>query len=90
MILSFRVGMVFGSINYHYLLIVEKVVENIHRDKKKSVYAFILLSWLYFNHSFLFTVVLVASKSSQARGRIGAAAASLCHSHNNSRSEPYL
>ena len=32
----------------------------------------------------------VAYGSSQARARIGAAAASLCHSHSNTGSEPHL
>ena len=38
----------------------------------------------------LFRAAPVAYGSSQAKGRIGAAAASLCHRHNNARSEPYL
>ena len=38
----------------------------------------------------LFRAVPVAYGSSQARGRFGAAAASLHHSHNNVRSEPHL
>ena len=37
-----------------------------------------------------FRVELVAYGSSQARGQIRAAAASLCHSHSNSRSQPHL
>ena len=32
----------------------------------------------------------MAYESSQARGRIGAAAAGLCHSHSNARSVPHL
>ena len=32
----------------------------------------------------------MAHGSSQARGRIGATAAGLCHSHNNEGSEPHL
>ena len=39
---------------------------------------------------FLFWAALMAYGSSQTRGQIGAAAASLCHSHSNSGSEPYL
>ena len=37
----------------------------------------------------LFRAALVAYGSSQARGKIKAVAASLCHSHSNARSEPY-
>ena len=32
----------------------------------------------------------MAYGSSQGRGRIGAAAAGLCHSHSNARYEPHL
>ena len=32
----------------------------------------------------------MAYESSQARGRMGAAAADLCHSHSNAGSEPHL
>ena len=39
---------------------------------------------------FFFRVTSVAYGSSQARGRIGAAAASLCLSHSHTRSEPCL
>ena len=39
---------------------------------------------------FLFRAVRAAYGSSQARGQIGAAAASLHHSHSNARSEPHL
>jgi len=38
----------------------------------------------------LFRATLTAHGSSQARGRIGAASASLCHSHSNVESEPRL
>ena len=38
----------------------------------------------------LFRDASVAYGSSQARGRIGAAATSLCHSHSNTRSEQCL
>ena len=38
----------------------------------------------------LFRTASTAFGSSQARGPIGAAAASLCHSHSNARSEPQL
>ena len=38
----------------------------------------------------LFTAALVAYGSSQARAQIGAAAASLCHSHSSAGSKPHL
>ena len=38
----------------------------------------------------LFRATLAAYASSQARGQIGATAASLCHSHSNMESEPRL
>ena len=38
----------------------------------------------------LFRAVPAAYASFQARGRIGARAASLCHSHSNPRSKPHL
>ena len=39
---------------------------------------------------FFFKAAPVAYGSSQARAQIGAAAASLCHSHSNVGSEPHL
>ena len=39
---------------------------------------------------FLFTAAPAEYVSSQARGRIGAAASGLRHSHSNTRSEPHL
>ena len=50
---------------------------------------FALLFFFFFFFS-LFKAVPVAYGSSQARGRIGAAGASLCHSHSNTRSELHL
>ena len=41
------------------------------------------MPFLLFLLFFLFKAILVAYGSSQARGRMGAAAASLCHSHRN-------
>ena len=51
--------------------------------------------WQYLETSFFFFFLLFraapeAYGSSQARGRIGAAAAGLHHSHSNTRSEPHL
>ena len=39
---------------------------------------------------FLFLATLAAYGRSWARGRIGAVAAGLCHSHSNARTEPHL
>ena len=38
----------------------------------------------------LFRAVPMAYGSSQATGRVGTAAAGLCHSHSNTGSEPHL
>ena len=46
--------------------------------------------WVYFFFSFVFRVTPAAYGSSQARGWIRAAAASLYHSHSNMESEPCL
>ena len=53
---------------------------------------FFLLSFFFFFFFFflLFRVVSTAHGGSQARGRLGAAAASLCHSHSDAGSEPHL
>ena len=53
--------------------------------KKKMMY-FLIFYFIFC----LFKVASVAYGSSQARGWFGAAAASLCHSHSNTRSEPRL
>ena len=47
-------------------------------------------SFFFFNFNFflLFRTALVECGSSQARGRIGAVAASLHHSHSNGENEP--
>ena len=46
----------------------------------------------YEGHLFflLFRAVPVVCGTSQAKGRIGAVASGLCHSHSNARSEPHL
>ena len=41
-------------------------------------------------HLYNLRLTPMAYGSSQARGPTGAAAASLCHSHGNTRSEPHL
>ena len=50
---------------------------------------FLSLSFLFFVFC-LFRAALVACGGSQAKGQIGAVAASLCHSHSNAGSEPQL
>ena len=52
-------------------------------------YSNIILSLLKFIY-FFFKAAPAAYGSSQARGQIGAAAASLHHSHGNTRFEPHL
>ena len=44
----------------------------------------------FFSFGLVFRAIPVAYGSSQASGRIWAAAASLCHRHSNARSEPRL
>ena len=46
--------------------------------------------WGVFYFFLLLRAIPAAHGSFQARGLIGAAAAGLCHSHSNARSEPYL
>ena len=53
----------------------------------KYIYIIIFTSFFLL---LLFTATLVAYRSSQARGGIGAAAACLHHSHSHTRSEPHL
>ena len=54
-----------------------------------AIEADFILFYFYFIF-FLFMAVPVANGSSWARGQTGAAAADLCHSHANTRSEPHL
>ena len=66
----------------------------------KCLSSFLLLSLLAFEVVFLFIYLFVrfclfraapmAYGSSQARDRVGAVAASVHHSHSNTRSEPHL
>ena len=55
-------------------------------DNKK----FVLVLFGGISCCLLFRATTMAYGSSQARGRIGAAAASLRHNHSNARSEPGL
>ena len=54
---------------------------------KYEVFIFILPFFFFLN---LFRAIPMAYGGSQARGRIGAVAASLCHSHSNAGSKPLL
>ena len=59
--------------------------------KGKKVVGFLSLSLFYYYFFFLlFRAALAAYGSSQVRGLIRAAAASLHHSHSNIRSEQHL
>ena len=51
------------------------------------LFYFILFYLFYFILFYLFRAAPVAYVGSQARGLIGATAASLCHSHSNARSK---
>ena len=53
------------------------------------IFHFLILIFLIF-YFLLFKAAPAAYGNSQARGQIGAVAASLCHSHSNARSEPRL
>ena len=59
----------------------EKAIVNV-----KSFFLFLFLFFFFL----LFRAALMAYGSSWARGRIGAAAASLHHRHSDTRSEPQL
>ena len=52
--------------------------------KRQPNFSFFLFSFL------LFKAIPAVYRTSQARGQIGAAAASLCHIHNNAGSQPCL
>ena len=58
--------------------------------KGKKVVGFLSLSLFYYYYFLLFRAALAAYGSSQVRGLIRAAAASLHHSHSNVRSKPCL
>ena len=58
--------------------------------KGKKVVGFLSLSLFYYYYFLLFRAALAAYGSSQVRGLIRAAAASLHHSHSNIRSEQHL
>ena len=59
------------------------------KDSKKKTNKHLLMMSHFFSF-LLFRTAPAASGSSQARGRIGATAAGLRHSHSNSGSEPHL
>ena len=88
------------------LILVDKFKKNTEKLKESnlrmycreintgSITFIYLLIYLFICNDFFFvfflTAALVAYGSSQARGRIGAVAAGLGHSHSNARSEPHL
>ena len=51
---------------------------------------FLLVYFLFLYFFFFLRPIPKAGGSSQAGGRIGVAAVSLCHSYRNTRSEPHL
>ena len=57
---------------------------------KLLLWFFVCLFWFGLVWFVLFRATPIACGGSQARGRIGAAAPGLCHSHGTTRSEPYL
>ena len=69
--------------------LTSKIPDDIH-GHSYIIWLFFLPSFLFFFLSCLFRAEPVAYGSSQARGRIGAAAAGLHHNHSNSRPEPHL
>ena len=56
----------------------------------RNVLCVIIFFFFFFFFFLSFRAAPVACGGSQARGRIGATAASLQHSHSNVRSEPHL
>ena len=57
---------------------------------KVVMWEFVIVHFLVFFFFFIFMAAPAAYGSSQARGQIGAAAASLHHSHSNARTQPCL
>ena len=74
-----------GSPTYPYPALAGEMLKG--QKHTLSTHIFFLSFWLA---CLLFKAALLAYGSSQARGQIGAAAASLCHSHGNTRSKPCL
>ena len=72
------------------LLWLQTLLKELRQDQGKYIYYFVrwcLIIIFFFWH---FRATCVAYGSSQARGRIGAAAAGLHHSHSNMGSQPHL
>ena len=59
------------------------------RTSEKGLISFFFLFFFFFSFG-LFRAASMAHGGSQARGRVGAAAAGLCYSHSNEGSEPHL
>ena len=68
------------------------VIDDLCADKhlSKLMFVSVLSLSLFLSFSLLFRAAGTAYGSFQARGHIGAAAASLYHSHSNARSEQHL
>ena len=67
-----------------------KVPQKVFFFLMSSFFLYFILLFIYLFIFGLFRVAPSTYGSSQARGQIGAAAPGLCHSHNNTRSEPRL
>ena len=84
-----------NSFKFLILLLIPVAVLTHAFDIYPFIYVSLQNAWCYFIFLyslfifFLFMVASVAFGSFQARGRIGAAAAGLCHSHSHPRSEPF-
>ena len=63
------------------------MAQEMAKKKKKKLHTTILRILIYI---WLFRAALLAYGGSQARGVVRAAAAGLCHSHSNARSELHL
>ena len=83
--LCMTLGICFNPKYYRKLLLLLG-----HRNKHMTKSNVCLMPQLFFLFFFVFRAAPEASGSSQARGRIRAAAASLPHSHCNTRSKPCL
>ena len=68
-----------------FSVIMEDPVQVLH-----SLCQFCFFFFFFFFCPFVSRAAPVAYGGSQARGRIGVVAASLCHSHSNARSDPCL
>ena len=85
--------MFFHSVSVVAWFLIMPNVDECGRNVKLeySLYLFWMVSHFFFwGGGGLFRASPTAYGGSQARGLIGATASSLCHSHSNIRTEPYL